>query len=144
MNKRKISVIIVVIALIAATVAVGAETYEPGSKEDPVVTKSYVDQQIAAAIRETGGSSAVFEPLFIEKGKKLIGGAGAEIILRTGEAQAIDNGVNGISDVTGARDLVSGTPISKNHLLLIPREDGRGIKADTDIWVIIKGSYTIE
>lgn len=144
MNKRKISIIVVALALIAATAVVGAETYEPGSANDPVVTKSYVDAQIAALKSSgTGASNVTFEAIFIEAGKKLLGGAGTEIILRTGEASAIDNGVNGISDLTGGKDLTVGCAIEKNHLLLVPRDDGRGISAVTDIWVMVKGSYTI-
>lgn len=144
MNKRKLSfMIIIAITLIAATAAVGAETYEPGSIDDPVVTKSYVDGKIAA-ISSGGGATAIFEPVSVGAGKKLIGGAGAEIILRTGEAKAISNGANGISDLTGGKDLTQGAYISKNHLLLVPRDDGRGISAVTEVWVMIKGSYTIE
>jgi hypothetical protein len=142
MNKRRISVLIVVIALIVTTIAVGAETYEPGSKDDPVVTKSYVDSKIAE-IKAQGTSSAVFEAVFVKAGQKLIGGGGTELILRSGTAVAIDNGVDGLSDVTGAKDLLGGNAVSRNHLLLIPRDDGRGISAKTDIWVMVKGSYTI-
>ena len=143
MNKRKITIAIVFIALVAATAAVGAESYDPGSENDPVVTKSYVDSQIAA-IKSSGGSSDTFEAVFVEAGKKLIGGAGAEMILRSGGALAIDNGTDGLSDVTGAKDLMGGFAVTKNHLLLIPRDDGRGISAATDIWVMVKGSYTIK
>lgn len=145
MNKRKITVFIVALALIAATAAVGAETYEPGSADDPVVTKSYVDSQIALLKSSGGGLPAVaFEAVFVEKGKKLIGGAGTEIILRSGGALAIDNGVDGLSDLTGGKDLKGGFAVEKNHLLLVPRDDGRGISAETDIWILVKGSYTIK
>lgn len=132
----------IVIGLVAAA---GAATYTPGSEGDPVVTKSYVDGQIAT-IKEyidgnAGSGSAAYKPLQLALGKNLIGGEGTEIILRSGEATAIDNGVNGISDITAGKDLWTGNPVSPNHLLLIPRADGRGIKATTDIWVLIRGSY---
>lgn len=143
MNKRKITTLIVAIALIATTVAVGAQTYEPGSPEDPVVTKSYVDSQIAA-LKGSGASSETFIAVSVQAGKKLIGSTGTEMVLRSGSAIAIDNGVDGLSDLTGAKDLIGGSDVTKNHLLLIPRDDGRGINATTDIWVMVKGSYTIE
>lgn len=143
MNKRKLYTILLLLAvLIAATAAVGADTYEPGSENDPVVTKSYVDAQIAALSNDGGGS--VFQPVSLDAGDKLIGGEGTELILRSGEAKAITNGANGVSDLTSGKDLTQGATISQNHLLLIPRADGRGISAVTGAWVLIKGSYTIQ
>jgi hypothetical protein len=66
------------------------------------------------------------------------------LILRSGDAYAIDNGVDGLSDVTSAKDLKGGVTITANHLLLVPRADGRGIRAGSDLWVMVKGSYTIQ
>ncbi|MGI6734558.1 MAG: hypothetical protein ACOX4J_10425 [Anaerovoracaceae bacterium] len=143
MNKANVTVMIVALALIVTTVAVGAAGYEPGSAEDPVVTKSYVDAQIAS-LKGTGGSSAVFQPVFVEAGKKLIGGEGTEIILRSGSALAVASGQDGLSDVTEGKDLKGGFAVTRNHLLLIPRADGRGISAAEDIWVMVKGTYSIE
>ena len=146
MNKANVAVLIVALALIVTTVAVGAAGYEPGSAEDPVVTKSYVDSQIAAALKGvgTGGSSATFKPVFVEAGKKLIGGEGTELILRSGSALAVASGQDGLSDATEGKDLKGGFAVTRNHLLLIPRADGRGISAAEDIWVMVKGTYTIE
>lgn len=132
-----------ILVLVVATAAVFAETYDPGSAEDPVVTKSYVDAQIAA-LKSSGGTATVFEPINVKAGQKLIGGAGTELILRSGDAYAIDNGVDGLSDVTSAKDLKGGVTITANHLLLVPRADGRGIRAGSDLWVMVKGSYTIQ
>ncbi|PKM85074.1 MAG: hypothetical protein CVU86_04250 [Firmicutes bacterium HGW-Firmicutes-11] len=142
MKKNRISVLITILVLVLATAAVFAETYDPGSAEDPVVTKSYVDAQIAAL--KTGGTASVFEPINVKAGQKLIGGAGTELILRSGDAYAIDNGVDGLSDVTSAKDLKGGVTITANHLLLVPRADGRGLEAGSDLWVMVKGSYTIQ
>ncbi|MGI6728407.1 MAG: hypothetical protein ACOX4P_07660 [Anaerovoracaceae bacterium] len=145
MNKRKITVTIVLLVFIIATVAVGAETYEPGSKEDPVVTKSYVDSQIAALKSDDGTiSPEAFKAVEVKKGKRLIGSGGTELILRSGEALAIDNGADGLSDLTGAKDLKEGMPVIKNHHIIVPRDDGRGISASTDLWVMVKGDYSIK
>jgi DNA/RNA endonuclease YhcR with UshA esterase domain len=145
MNKRKITVTIVLLVFIIATVAVGAETYEPGSKEDPVVTKSYVDSQIAALKSDDGTiSPETFKAVEVKKGKRLIGSGGTELILRSGEALAIDNGADGLSDLTGAKDLKEGMPVIKNHHIIVPRDDGRGISASTDLWVMVKGDYSIK
>jgi len=139
--KRVITLVIVITILALTVVAAASET--PGSKEDPVVTKSYVDNQIAR-LMGSGGSTETYKAIMLTAGQKLIGHEGTEVILRSGEATAIDNGVNGISDVTGAMDLMTGQKVAQNHLLLIPRSDVRGIQATTEIWVMVRGTYTIE
>ena len=145
-KRRKKIILATLVAISLLTVIATAATYPPGSTEDPVVTKSYVDSKLAeleSKLGGTTGSTNAYAPLQIMQGKTLLGGEGTEIIFRSGEATAIDNGQNGISDITGAKDLVTGESLTLNHLIVIPKEDGRGIKASTDIWVLIKGKYTI-
>jgi hypothetical protein len=132
-----ICAVVLVCAVTAATaLAARAADAAPGSESDPVVTKSYVDRLVS----EAGGA---FLPLEVSAGQRLIGGTGTEIILRTGEASAIGNDVNGISDLTGGADLPTGAAVTRNHLLIVPRDDGRGVAATTDIWLMIRGPYTI-
>ena len=104
----------------------------PGDSNDPVVTKSYVDKRGA------------FAPLHLSAGQSLIGGEGAEIILRSGEAAAIATGKNGVSDMTDGRDISAGQAIGLNHHLLVPRADGRGIRVSTEAWVMIRGDYKVQ
>ncbi len=142
MNKRNIALIVIAVVVLFASWVFASDSADPGSSDDPVVTKSYVDQKIAAI--KDGVGSAAFEAVFVESGKKLIGGGGTELILRSGSAAAIDNGADGLSDLTGAKDLRQGDRIEKNHLILVPRDDGRGILAKSDIWVMVKGSGSIK
>ncbi|MGI6643902.1 MAG: hypothetical protein ACOX3V_07935 [Bacillota bacterium] len=113
------------------------EAVLPGSEQDPLVTKSYVDMRLAEL---SGSSLAVVE---VPAGKALIGSAGTELILRAGTAKAIDSDMGGLSDVTDGADLREGHPIPRNHLLIIPRDDGRGILAVNAIIVLVRGSYAI-
>jgi len=140
-KRKKIICMMVLLSLAVTSAVVFADTADPGSSEDPVVTKSYVDAQIAALKASEGDS---FKVVFLEKGKKLIGEEGTELILRGGTAKAVDNGTNGLSDLTAATELMGGKSVEKNHLLIVPRGDGRGIKAESDIYVMIKGGYTTE
>ncbi len=139
-----------------------ATNYEPGSKEDPIVTRSYVerraeqlkyyfDQKIEELKTNSGNSSPVtenpnssFVVLQLERNQRLVCGAGTEVILRSGEALAVASESGGVSDVTQGKDLKMGEPVSLNHHLIIPRDDGRGIKAKTSIYVMVKGSYRIQ
>lgn len=141
--KKIIAGLVVVISVFALTVAVAAASDTPGSESDPVVTKSYVDSQIAK-IQSNGGTSDSYKAVQLTAGQKLIGNEGTEVILRSGEASAIDNGANGVSDVTGALDLMTGQSVTQNHLLLIPRSDGRGVLAITEVWVMVRGGYSIQ
>ncbi len=78
MKKSIIVSIVTILVMVLGISIVMAATDQPGSESDPVVTKSYVD------------SKTSFSPISLTAGQKLIGGEGTEIILRSGEATAID------------------------------------------------------
>ncbi len=144
---KKVTVLTIVLLLVLSLFAVAqAATTTPGSEGDPVVTKSYVDSEIAKIKGTTtsSGGNVTFEAVFVNAGKNVLGGNGTEMILRSGEARSISNTENGIADLTDGKDLMGSQNIVQNHLLLVPRNDGRGISATTDIWVMIKGEYTIQ
>ncbi len=104
----------------------------PGSEQDPLVTRSYVDGKVKMAVVE------------VAAGKQLIGSAGTEIIVRSGNATAIDTQSGGLSDVTAGKDLKMGDVAPTNHLLIVPRDDGRGIKAVTSLFVMVRGNYKVQ
>ena len=89
-----------------------------------------------------GGDVVPFTPVQVPAGSRLYAEAGAEFILRSGRATAI-SGADGMVNVTTGVDIVNGNNIPTNHLLLVPRSDGRGFRADTDVWVMIKGGFNI-
>ncbi len=89
-------------------------------------------------------TAAVFQVVNVPSGKSLIGHAGTELVLRGGRATAIQSELGGLADLTGARDIGQGQIIPDNHLLLIPRTDGRGVKAETDCIFLVKGRYDIQ
>ena len=109
MKRKWISVIVCAVMIVSLTAAVYAAG-AAGSEDDPVVTKSYVDAKIAElqnGSQGSGGETDVFHAVNIPAGKKLIGGEGTELILRSGSATALDNGADGVSDLTGGTDLGS-------------------------------------
>lgn len=138
--KKIVAIVTVIVAILGFSIVAGAATTTPGSETDPVVTKSYVDAQIKA----NAGASKSYEAVFVNAGKKVLGGDGTEIILRSGEAKTVATGINGISDLTDGKDLMGNQVIAQNHQLLVPRNDGRGILATTDIWIMVRGSYTMQ
>lgn len=154
-NKIAMAIIIGSI-LITSSYIVKAGSYDPGSDKDPIVTKSYVDMQISK-IKEyieskgtqgNGSSnnqnSSTLEVVEIKKGQSIILESGSEIILRGGKGSIIDSAQGGIVDLTQGVDLRQGYEAPANHLLMVPRSDGRGIKAVTNCTFMIKGKYSID
>ena len=158
MNKTRVCLIVTLIAMIlTATLAIGFGAGTPGSEDDPIVTKSYVDEvvqklkdafaddmdDLKAEMKTQGSSATGWQVVQVPAKTTVVGATGTEMILRSGSATAVDNGKNGISDLTGGKDLRMGTKITLNHLLLIPGSDGRGIKTEGMCFVMINGGYTL-
>lgn len=166
-NFKKVHIIIaltVVLSFFLINIVL-AGTAEPGTDEDPVVSKSYVDDEIdklnariveltaivdglSKRLEEQG--STKFEVVELKAGKRLIAGESTEIIVRAGQATAISgkNG-DGLSDITTddpkKGNLTTGQTIPLNHLLLVSRDDGRGLKAvSSKVYMLVKGIYEIK
>jgi len=90
------------------------------------------------------GTAANLEIVTLTAGQQLIGLAGSEIILRSGEATAIQSELGGLADVTEGRDVKQGEIVPLNHLLLIPRSDDRGVKAVTECILMVRGQHNIQ
>jgi len=194
MRFKKIHTVLTMIAVISllAVPAVQAVTSEPGSDADPIVTKSYVDEQTgilaaridsladevdklteqastltkqlekaAVTITEltakvadlesklsgSGNGGSKFEVIKLTKGQQLIAGASAEIILRSGSATAIAGEFGGLADVSSDKslELMTGDSVPLNHLLIVSRDDGRGIKIESnEAYLLFKGEYAIK
>lgn len=140
---------------------------QPGSVNDPLVTKSYVDQQVAEAVKNEmskqslskeeirkiidefkadleGQASRELVVVELNPGETLIASEGTEFIVRNGKAVAIGK-KDGIPDITDGDSIADGEVIPLNHLLLFPRDDGRGIQPHPDqkdtIFVMVRGEY---
>ena len=165
-KSKKFLVILLCIGLLSTALMLNATTPAPGSEADPLVTRSYVErlisesggfgggslsnQQMDAIINEVanriaaqGITNDTFTPIHMTSGQTMFANEGTEIILRSGSAVVQANGVDGLSNVTIGRDITVGESVERNHLLIVPRTDGRGIHATSDIWVLVKGGYTI-
>lgn len=148
-------------ATILTTIFIGkgiASISDPGSEGDPIVSKSYVDNTINEKIKEiskilessnntsnNNSESNKFNIVELKKGQKLIGKESSEIIVRSGRTTAIGSELGGVSNITLGMDLSTGDDVKNNHLIIVPRDDGRGIYSETDgTFVMIKGGYTIK
>ena len=151
-NKIKKSTIVIGAAVVLLGSAISFS--EPGSVDDPLVTLSYVNNKIdqikeyidlkISNSNSSGGSS---ELVVVElgQGEQIIGKAGTEIILRSGKSTAYGvEADKGLSDVTDGKDIDNEINyLPANHLLIIPRDDGRGAYAVTDSIFLVRGDYEI-
>lgn len=156
------------ITIFAVIILLGARVVfsEPGSSTDPCIGLSYLNYEIEQLkdyidrkLSLSSGSSkeeSSWEVVQVLANQTLICKDGTEIILRSGKGQAIskitktfNNGVeelidNGLTDVTDGKDLKMGDNIPKDHLLIVPRDDGRGINCVSNSFFLVKGSYEIK
>lgn len=174
-KKVTITACLLVAAIWAGTILTTAEGAsvgsQPGTADDPVVTKSYVDQAIQQALKggavatqapavtatpvptapsNSGGNSSTDEGIKIvdvKPGQTLVASAGAEFIVRAGKAIIFSADANGVADLTDGKDLTNGQPAPSNHLLSFPR-DGRGIAVQSGqtlgLVVMVRGGYTLQ
>lgn len=169
-NKRNIIILLSVTLSLGWTVLAFAA--DPGSEKDPLISLSYFENKIEELktditntlskeltdkfdelktsfektvneIKDKGVSApSTFEVINVNENESIICDAGTEIIVRSGKFTAIGSISGGISDVTSGRDLVTDEEIENNHLLIVPKSDGRGITAKVAGAVMIKGDFT--
>ncbi|MCL1999775.1 MAG: hypothetical protein FWG65_13530 [Turicibacter sp.] len=140
---------------------------EPGTATDPLVSRSYVNARIAeleariSALSTEGitvqptqppqppqpppqptqpATRELFTIVRAESGSILFGGASTEIILRAGEATVV-SGPNGFANVTAGWDIMNGEPVPLNNLLIVPNDDGRGLRFHTVSYLLIRGDF---
>lgn len=105
--------------------------------------------QLTAAQTELAAvkDSMVFKIIKLPAGKTLVGGASTEIIVRNKNrvtAYVASTATGGVSNLISGTDIKNGEIVPDNQLLLIPKDDGRGITAKADADIMIKGMYTIK
>jgi len=149
-----LSVAVVLFLYISSGKTAGrADASQPGSVDDPIVTKSYVDQVVAEQIRQElqkmggGGAGMELHVVTVPPGRTLMVSSGGEAIVRSGKMVVVSDSENGLSDLTEGADIAPGKQVSANHLILFPR-DGRGLKTVEDqsaeSIVLVRGNYYIQ
>ncbi|OXS55916.1 hypothetical protein B1A99_22080 [Cohnella sp. CIP 111063] len=147
-----LAIIIGTISIMSTVEADGGST--PGSVDDPLVTKAYVDAAVEKLVKQElekigstgGGGSTALEVVTVPWGSKLIVGDGGEMIVRSGKAIAYSSDANGLSDLTDGTDIKPGKAVGNNHLILNPRGE-RGVEADPKqakgLIVLVRGEYKL-
>lgn len=141
-----------VLAAFSTTLVDGEENGGAGTSSDPLVTKSYVDEKISDlkeyvedSVSEDTSTSSQYQVILVPNGSTIIGGEGTEMILRSGTANVVSSTTNGLVNMTTGEDALDGTSVQKNNLMIVPRNDGRGLEVTSDNTnIMVRGSYEIK
>ena len=134
-------------ALNARNDAIGQTVTTTTPPPAPAETEAVqVETEAVPAETEAPANSAMpitdYDVVYLTKGQTIVGSS--EFILRSGSAISTCPGINGITDITDGVDLTDGMEIPWNHLLLVPRDDGRGITVTSvEAYIMARGQYTV-
>ena len=140
--KRKFSKIRLTAVVLCLASVFSVVLAEPGGQDDPLISKNYIETVLMPQIKQyveskisevsSGGTAAAesFKIVNMTSGQKLICSSGCELILRMGKATVIATEKGGLTDTTAGFDLSNGTDMPANHLLIVPVDDGRGLKTE--------------
>lgn len=144
---KRLMIIITIAALMVGAFAgmLYANNADPGSSADPLVTRSfvvkYVNDKLGSGTGEGAGQWQIEE---IKAGGIFLGGTGTEVLVRTGQAVCVDPTTTGIPNLTTGANIFNGQSIPRNNLILVPRQDGRGLKANTDVIIMYRGAGNVK
>lgn len=153
-KKTVISLIALAVILLAGIGVYAAGNY--GTKDDPLITKSYLDAvvkpelqkqlqtELNDAVNELRGGSGEFTVVTLYNGQTVSCGVGTEIVPRLGSVKANGASAPALIDTTTGNSISAGTVLSANHLYMVSIE-GNGITAAADnTKVLISGVYTVQ
>lgn len=149
MNRENIkkTVIVLVILLLGsgivfkAGMVVGAAGEDkPGSVNDPLITKSYLESYINSLGLSGDAGSDGYTKVVLSKGSTLVGQEGTEILLYSGSANAYVKGAN-LVNVTMGEAYENGITLGKYCVYMCP-DTSSGITATSEVVVFVRGQYT--
>lgn len=155
MKKKKIRTILCGVLILTGLTAVGTMAAGgAGSKSDPLVTLSYLNEtftgqmmdKVDTAIRDRnakltqGGAeeASLYTVVELVKGKSLRGEAGCEVLLRSG---AVKCAGSGLADTTTGENVSEGDGLLVNHLYLMT-ESGE-VVCEEDAVLLVRGRYAV-
>ena len=151
MKEKTMKIIIAVLAvlLVAGVAAYAATNY--GSREDPLITKSYLDQVVkpqlesdlqqrldAAAAEMLSSAPGEFAQVELQKGQVLRCGVGSQLLPVKGSMTA----AGALSDTTAGSAVVAGDDLDANHLSLAT--EAGGVLAGSTATVLVSGTYLVD
>lgn len=143
---KKIAIVLVIViigsvGLFKAGVMVGAAgEAKPGSVNDPLITKSYLESYISSLGLSGDSKTSGYSKVVLKKGATLIGTEGTEIMLYSGSANAYAKNEK-LVNLTMGEACDDGMTLGKFCVYMCP-DKSAGFVAVSDVVVYIKGTYT--
>ena len=143
---KKIGIVLVIViigslGIFKAGVMVGAASEaKPGSVNDPLITKSYLESYINSLGLSDNSEGGGYSKVTLGKGSTLIGSEGTEVMLYSGSANAYVKGAQ-LVNITMGEVCDDGMTLGKYCVYLCP-DKSAGIVAESDVVVYVKGAYT--
>jgi hypothetical protein len=122
----------------------GTSTSTSASVDEDAIAEAVIQRINDGELTVDTVTSGSYTPVSVAVGQTIYGKEGTELILRAGKGKVVCNGVDGIADITTGSEMANGAPATKNHLMVVPRDDGRGIKITEAAWFLVKGDYEIK
>lgn len=167
---KRIKIALAALAVSASIATASIIFAQDFSLEDPLISKSYIDEvllpqiselidikiaELKAVFEKDEGTESTpvtantsYEVITLQNGQKLVAREGSiEIILRPGGTATIYSEIdgNGLADLTSGNELLDGAEAPINACLLVPRADGRGIVCTSQVsYVMVRGQYEIK
>lgn len=150
---RNIVVFCIVAVLFSGIGAYAATNY--GTESDPLITLSYLNEVLKPQMEQTytqqtkdgiaelearieGESSGAYASVALKANQTMSCKAGCEFLVRSGEAYV----TGGILNVTEGKELAANDWLMKHHLYMAVGDSG-SVKANSDIYLMVRGEYTI-
>lgn len=133
-KKMLITLLLMAVLIFGAGLIVGAVTADPGSNEDPLITKSYLDTRIEEFNKDTG-----YQKITVSKGRSLVCATGAQLIVVSGNVKA--NAA--LIDTTKGKKTAKSKNLTKNHSLLVTK-DNTSVKSSGSSVVYVLGQYKLK
>ena len=155
-RKKLFTIAICVLVAVAALSAAVYAAVSYGSQDDPLISKSYLDEVLAPKLEADFQAeldaamaniekqeSSDFAVISLTKGQTVSCGVGCEVMLRIGSAEALGADYPVLVDSTNGDSVSNGSALKSNHLYLVTIA-GNGFKATAGTTkLLIRGNYTV-
>ena len=146
----------IVVCALLALVVIGASAYafsSYGSKDDPLITKSYLDDVLAPQLLEEfearldasdSAANGSFSVVTLSYGQELTADVGCEIMLRIGSATVSATDTPGLVDTTDGTTLENGLSLTQNHLYMATIAGHSVVAASDTVKLLVSGTYSLQ
>ncbi|MDD6800854.1 MAG: hypothetical protein PUE85_10640 [Firmicutes bacterium] len=158
-------------SVILLTITISANGSGYNSETDPLVSLSYVNEVLKPQIIDEAyesilsklladypiltsgitGNNSLYEAVHLKGGQIFMAKSSCEVVMTAGSATVIitsQENINagiGLNDLTGAKRILDGEDLPRDHYVIIPRADGRGFAVTSgDAYFMVRGDYQIE